>query len=79
MALAIWVVGLAGASVVLGLVIGRSWALLGPAVVGVMSAVDNRIEGPRWWVGLFYGGVAALGVLGGILLRRFANRIAKPS
>jgi hypothetical protein len=37
------------------------------------------MEVAGWWLGLGYSGVAALGIVAGIVLRRFATRGTEPS
>jgi hypothetical protein len=74
-------VGLLG--VATGLIIGRWWLLLlvPPAVYIWMFYFEWSIleEDIQRWISLVGGGVSAVGVVAGILLRRFANRFVKPS
>jgi hypothetical protein len=64
---------------VLGLIVGRWWALLAAAGVGVWIGMTEEVEVSGWWLGAGYAAFAALGIAAGILLRRFATRDAKPS
>jgi len=52
-----------------GLAVGRWWALLAPAGFGVWIAAVTEVEVPGWYLGLAYGAVAALGTAGGVLVR----------
>jgi hypothetical protein len=63
----------------LGALTGRWWALLAPAAFAVYVTVESEVEVPSWFLGLGYGLIGGLAVVGGVLLRRFANRNAKPS
>jgi hypothetical protein len=64
---------------VLGLILGRWWALIAAAVVGVLAALFEEIELEGWFLGLLYAVLAAIGISIGILTRRFASRLSKPS
>jgi hypothetical protein len=70
---------LVGAGFVLGLVVGRWWALTAAAVVGVVAALFEEIEVEGWFLGLVYAVLAAIGISIGILIRRFGGRLFKPS
>jgi hypothetical protein len=70
---------LVGAGFVLGLVVGRWWALIAAAVVGVLAAVFEEIELEGWFLGLVSAVLAAIGISIGILTRRLASRLSKPS
>jgi hypothetical protein len=52
---------------VLGLVVGRWWALLVPVPF-------PEVEVPGWFLGLDYGLIGAAGVGLGVALRRLARR-----
>jgi hypothetical protein len=69
---------LVGAGFVLGLVVGRWWALTAAAVVGVVAALFEEIEVEGWFLGLVYAVLAAIGISIGILIRRFAGRPSGP-
>jgi hypothetical protein len=66
-------------------VLGRWRALAGPVALGiyVYTAPESSRFGdsdiPRGIVALAYGVWAVVGVIGGLLARRFANRFVKPS
>jgi hypothetical protein len=70
---------LVGAGFVLGLIVGRWWALIAAAVVGVLAAVFEEIELEGWFLGLVSAVLAAIGISIGILTRRLASRLSKPS
>jgi len=70
---------LVGAGFVLGLILGRWWALTAAAVVGVLIAVFEEIELEGWFLGLMYAVLAAIGISIGILTRRFGGRLFKAS
>ncbi len=71
------VIGFAG--LVLGLIVGRWWALIAAALVGLAVGLFEEVEVQGSWLGFAYGLAAAVGIALGVLLRRFANRNAKPS
>jgi hypothetical protein len=70
---------LVGGGFVLGLIVNRWWALTAAAVVGVLAGVFEEIELEGWFLGLVYAVLAAIGVSIGILTRRLAGRLSKPS
>jgi hypothetical protein len=56
---------------VIGFIVARWFALTAPAAFGVYVAVASEVdEVPPWVLGLLYGIVAALGVAGGVVVRR---------
>lgn len=57
-----------------GLIVGRWWALVAAAGLGIWVAVSEEIELDGWFLGLLYAVLAALGIAVGILTRRFAKR-----
>jgi hypothetical protein len=63
-----------GGGLLVGLVIGRWWALVAAVGFGVWVALTEEVEVQGWWLGLAYAGLAALGILAGIGLRRVAAR-----
>jgi hypothetical protein len=73
---------LVGVGAVFGLAVNRWWTLLviPPAVVLLAGLPESVLpRSIQWWVAVVYGGFSAVGVVLGILTRRFANRFAKPS
>jgi hypothetical protein len=64
---------LVGAGLVLGLIVGRWWALLAAAGLGVWIALTEEVDVDGLWLGFAYAGLAALGIIAGVLLRRFAK------
>ena len=59
----------------LGLLVGRWWALVAAAGVGVWVALSEEIELDGWFLGLGYALLAAVGIALGILTRRYAGRL----
>jgi hypothetical protein len=70
---------LVAAGFVLGFPIGRWWTLVPALGLGVWVALTEDAEVPGVWLGLVYGGLAALAIVAGIFARRFAKQNAKPS
>ena len=64
------VVVFAGGGFLLGLLVGRWWALAGAAAAGIWIALWEEVEIPGWLYGLLAGGLAGLGVAVGVFLRR---------
>jgi hypothetical protein len=64
---------------VLGLLVGRWWTLLAAAGFGVWIGLREEVEVDGWWLGFGYSALSALGIVAGVLLRRFADRLAKRS
>jgi hypothetical protein len=65
----------AGGGLVLGLIVGRWWALLGAVGVGLWIGLWEEVEIPGWFFGLLAGGLALVGIGVGVLLRRqFSGR-----
>ena len=64
---------------VLGLLVGRWWALVAAGGLGVWIAVTEDAEVPGWWLGLVYAGFAVVGIAAGLFIRRLADRSARPS
>jgi hypothetical protein len=73
------VVALVAAGLVVGFLVARWWALLAAAALGVVIALTEEVEVAGWWLGLAYSGLAALGIVAGIVLRRLARRGTEPS
>lgn len=65
---------LVAGGLVLGLVIGRWWALLGAIGVAVWVAVVSEVEVSRWFLAAAYGATAAASITAGVLLRRVSGR-----
>jgi hypothetical protein len=55
---------------VVGLVVGRWWALVVPAGFGVYIALVSKVEVPPVLLGAVYAAISALGVAAGVFLRR---------
>ena len=63
----------------LGALTGRWWALLAPTAFAIYVGLVAEVEVPAWFLGLVYGAIGVVAVAAGVLVRRFANRNAKPS
>ena len=59
---------------VLGVGVGRWWALVGSAAVGVYFAIWSEVEIPGWYYGLASAAVAGVSIAVGVLSRRLAGR-----
>jgi hypothetical protein len=68
---------LIAAGLVLGLVVGRWWALVAAVAVAAYVAVVSEVEVSRWVLALGYGAIAAASIGAGVLLRRFATRLVR--
>jgi hypothetical protein len=55
---------------VLGVGLGRWWALLAAAGVGLWVGLTEEVEVPGWFLGFAYAGLSGLGIALGVLLRR---------
>ncbi|HXV34215.1 MAG TPA: hypothetical protein VD769_09410 [Gaiellaceae bacterium] len=68
---------LIGGGIVLGVLVGRWWALAPAAAPGVRISQAAEIEAvPGWYLGLVYSALGGLGVVAGILLGRRLRRAA---
>src|SRR5215207_7287360 len=59
---------------VFGVIIGRWWASLGAVAVGIWAAVTHADTKFRRGDGGIFGGATAIGIVGGVAVRRFAFR-----
>jgi hypothetical protein len=66
---------LVAGGLVLGLIVGRWWALIAAPIAWLVVALTGDFDGPAWAVGIGMGLLAALGLAVGVLIRN----IAKPS
>ena len=55
---------------VLGLVLGRWWALLASVGLGLWVGLTEEIEVSGSYLGLVYAAISGLGIMLGIVLRR---------
>ena len=70
-----WPIVLIGGGFLLGLIIGRWWALIAPTALGVWAGLTfTDLEVSAVWLGFGFAGLAALGVLLGLGARRLAGR-----
>jgi hypothetical protein len=60
---------------ILGLVVGRWWALAAPIGFGVWVAIVSEVEVPGWFLGLWYGAIGCVGIGTGIVVRRAIHRL----
>jgi hypothetical protein len=56
--------------VILGLAIGRWWALGAAASVGIWIALLSDVKVPGWFLGAAYALLAGAGIAGGVLARK---------
>src|SRR5215207_5673823 len=66
---------LIAAGFILGLLVGRWWALTAAIGFGVWVAIVSEVEVPAWFLGLWYGAVGCVGIASGIALRRAIHRL----
>jgi len=59
---------------VLGLVVGRWWALVAALAFAAWAWVTLDVEVPDWVLALGYGGIAAIGIAIGVLIRKRARK-----
>jgi hypothetical protein len=68
---------LIGGGIVLGVLVGRGWALVPAAGLGVWISQVAELEAvPGWYLGLVYAVLGGAGITGGVLVRR---RLARRS
>lgn len=66
---------LIGAGFILGLLVGRWWALAPAAGFGVWVAIVSEVEVPGWFLGLWYCVIGCVGIGAGIVVRRVMHRL----
>jgi hypothetical protein len=71
----IWTVIL-GVGLILGVVVGRWWALLAAVAFGVWIWRNTGVEISHEFLGFVSGGFAAIGIAAGVFVRR---RLKRPS
>lgn len=67
-----------GVGVVVGLLVGRWWALLAPLGIFLWIGTSSEVEVSPWLLGLVYAGIIAAGIAVGVLVRA-AIRRSRPS
>ena len=63
-------VALVFGGLILGLIIGRWWALAGAAALGAWMALITEVEVPGWYLGAGYATLTAVGIAAGVGARR---------
>jgi hypothetical protein len=63
-----------GGGLLLGLMVGRWWALLAAAGVGVWVGLAAEVEISSWLLGAGYAILAAGGIIAGVLVRKLLAR-----
>ena len=66
---------LIGVGFILGLLVGRWWALVAPVGFGVWVTIVSEVEVPGWFLGLAYGVIGCVGVGLGVAARRTMRRL----
>ena len=61
---------LIAAGSVLGVAVGRWWALLASVAFGIWIGATEEVEVSGWVIGVGYGGLTAIGTAFGLLVRR---------
>ena len=69
---------LVAAGLLVGLLIGRWWALLLAVAFGIWIAVTEEVEVGGALLGVGYGGIAGFGIALGVALRTYARRPPTP-
>jgi hypothetical protein len=68
------------AGFVLGVAVGRRWVLLASVAFGLWIGATEEVEVSGWVIGVGYGGVAAIGIAFGLLVRRgLGQRSSRPT
>jgi hypothetical protein len=70
-----WAIPTVG-SVAFGFLVGRRWALAGPVALVVVIALSGDSGVPWEVIAVLWGVLSLVGVVVGVLLRRYANRLA---
>jgi hypothetical protein len=70
-----WPIILIGGGFLFGLIIGRWWSFAAPTAVGLWAGMTfTELEVSAAWIGFAFAGMAALGVLAGLVARPFVFR-----
>ena len=64
---------------ILGLLVGRLWALTVAIGFGEWVATVSELEVPSWFFGLVYGAVGCVAIGTGIAVRRAIDRLRDPA
>jgi hypothetical protein len=63
---------------ILGLLVGRWWAVTPAVGFGVWVAIASHLdEVPGWLLGIWYGAIGCMGVVTGIAVRRAIHRLRR--
>lgn len=65
---------LIGAGFILGVLVGRWWALAPAVGFGVWIAIVSEVQVPGWFLGLMYGVIGCASIGTGIVVRRAIHR-----
>jgi hypothetical protein len=62
-----------GGGFLMGLLVGRWWALLAAVGFGVWIAATVHVEVPAWFLGMGCAAIAGVGIAGGVGARRITR------
>ena len=65
------------AGFLLGIALGRWWALLAALALGLWVGMTEEVEVPGSVIGVYVGGPAALGIASGVVMRRLLARMRR--
>jgi hypothetical protein len=68
---------LIGAGFILGVLVGRWWALAPALGFAVWIAIASEVEVPGWFLGLGYGVIGCASIASGIVVRRAIHRLSR--
>ena len=69
---------LVGAGFILGVFVGRWWALAPAVGFGAWIAIVSKVEEvPGWFLGLWYGVIGCVSIGAGIVVRRAIHRLSR--
>jgi hypothetical protein len=66
-----------GAGFILGVLVGRWWALAPAAALGVWIGIVSEVEVSGWFLGFMYGVVGCLSIGTGVVVRRAIHRLSR--
>lgn len=68
---------LIGAGFILGVLVGRWWAVAPAVGFGVWIAIVSEVEVPGWFLGVMYGVIGCASIGTGIAVRRVIHRLRR--